>query len=44
MDSLSSGGGPNLNDVSLLQNGGILVALTVFWRLVHYVVLKRSMF
>lgn len=43
-DSLSVGGGANLNDVSLLGNCGILVALAVFWRLVHYVILKRSVF
>ncbi|CAN0443751.1 unnamed protein product [Pylaiella littoralis] len=44
LDSLSVGGGTNLNDVSLIGHSGILVGLTVVWRLVHYVVLKRSMF
>lgn len=44
LDTLSSGGGPNLNDSSLLQGCGSMVALTVFWRMVHYVSLKHAMF
>lgn len=44
LDSLSVGGGTNLNGVSLVEHCGVLVGLTICWRLVHYLVLKRSMF
>jgi len=36
-------GGTNLNDISILRYCGILVALTVSWRVVHYILLRRSM-
>ncbi|CBJ33450.1 conserved unknown protein [Ectocarpus siliculosus] len=43
LDSLSNGG-TNLNDVSIAAWCGALVGLSVVWRLIHYVALKRSIF
>ncbi|CAN0119421.1 unnamed protein product [Ectocarpus fasciculatus] len=43
LDSLSNGG-TNLNDVSITAWCGALVGLSTAWRLIHYVVLKRSIF
>ncbi|CAM9175078.1 unnamed protein product, partial [Sphacelaria rigidula] len=42
LDSLSSNGGTDIANVSVAAWCGVLIGLALFWRVVHYSVLRRS--
>lgn len=43
LNSLSTGG-TNLNQVNIPEWCGVLAGLSLVWRIIHFVTLRRSMF